>query len=920
MIERLLPRMDLSQGWVVRLALLMAQSFCLGITLSLLIISSNSIFLTEFGAQVLPYVYITVAVTGSLLFYRFSALQRRWALPQLAMMTLAFLAIFYLLSWGGMVFAQLRWLSFALLVSFSLLIQIGFIFLGGQAGRLLDLQQIKRLFPQVVAGFVVGFMVGALLFPSLIALLGGTENVLLAVVATTLLWLVFLWITNRRFFAELNRVEAGSQRQPAQPLTQLMKNRYVWLIFVYMMLAAMVGQLSDFILLAQAGQRYATTDGLAKFFSVFTVTLNSTDLLFTTLIAGFFLSRFGLKAGLLANSLVMSLLLLAMALVAPSSGLASGLFFGLVVAARIANITLTDGTTRSATNAAYQALPAHERGSVQTGVEGVGAPLALGLVGVILLLFNAIPGLSLIHIVWLALLIALAWIAVSLLVYREYKGSLVAIIRRQTLGEADLDLEDPATLAAIDRLLHSARTQDVRLALESLQGVGHPSFESHLLRLLAHPDPAIREDVLARIEAHRLLSAIPAVEDRVRIENEPAVKGAALRTIAALKEGEAIEQLIPFLDDPHGAVRLGAAVGLLRYGGIPGVLAAGTRLSALDASPDPDQRIFAAEAIGAVGSQSFYQPLLSLLADDLPEVRLAALGAASQVRHPRLLDAILANLARPGTRSAAIGALVAYRDAILPTVKDALEGNTSLEKDQVLRLVRACGQVGGSGAISALKAHVRHPEAPIRQQVLSALSLCRYRPESADLPLIEQALHDEVEGGLRLLVTRDELGEEEALLPLQRALDEEYSQVCRRIFLLLSFPYESQVILQAEERLLSGSDSEKALVTEILEVTLSSAHKASLLPLVDPRRSLKQRLGQSGKGQLAPRRSRDERLQEVIAGANGDWRAGWIQACAIYAAARLGSRGCLPAIQAAQAAEDPTVRETAGWALQILAA
>jgi len=615
----------------------------------------------------------------------------------------------------------------------------------------------------------------------------------------------------------------------------------------------------------------------------------------------------------------MSLFLLAMLVIAPTFGLASGLFFALVVTARVATITLTDGTTRSSTNAAYQALPAHERGAVQTGVEGVGAPLALGLVGVVLLVFNALPGLNLTHIVWLTLLIAVAWAAVSWLVYREYKGSLVSVIRRQSMAAAELDLADASTLAGVEKLLLSARAQDVRLALDALQQAEHPSLASHLLNLLVHPDPAIRADVLRRIEGLHLLSALPSVENLLRNEGEPEVKGAALQALAALNDGEPVEGIIPYLDDPNEAVRRGAAVGLLRYGGIAGVLAAGARLSSLEASPEPGQRIFAAQTIGAVANQGFYQPLLTLLEDSSLEVRLAALQAAGQVRHPRLLDAILPNLTRPGTRSAAVGALVAYGEAILPLIKKALAGETSMDTDQILRLVRIGGQVGGERLIVELKKHLRHPNPAVRQQVFSALSLCHYRPESADLPLIAQALQDEVESGLRLLVARDELGEDEALLPLQRALDEQHSQVSRRIFALLSFLYDPHAILHAEERLRTGSDSEKALATEVLEVTLSSAHKTIVLPLIDPRRSLKARLGGLNKGGSAPRRPRAEHLQGIIIGENGYGNHDWTRACAIYAAARLGSRECLPAIQAARDLPDFAVQETAGWAIDMLA-
>ena len=55
------------------------------------------------------------------------------------------------------------WVSAGLLVLFPIALQIGFVFIGGQAGRLLDVRQMKERFPRVVSGFAVGFLLGGLL-------------------------------------------------------------------------------------------------------------------------------------------------------------------------------------------------------------------------------------------------------------------------------------------------------------------------------------------------------------------------------------------------------------------------------------------------------------------------------------------------------------------------------------------------------------------------------------------------------------------------------------------------------------------------------------------------------------------------------------------------------------------------------------
>ena len=53
-------------------------------------------------------------------------------------------------------------MSAGLLVLFPIALQLGFVFIGGQAGRLLDVRQMKERFPRVVGGFSVGFLLGGL--------------------------------------------------------------------------------------------------------------------------------------------------------------------------------------------------------------------------------------------------------------------------------------------------------------------------------------------------------------------------------------------------------------------------------------------------------------------------------------------------------------------------------------------------------------------------------------------------------------------------------------------------------------------------------------------------------------------------------------------------------------------------------------
>ncbi len=910
-------------GQNLPLVLLMGQSLSLGITLSLLIITGSALFLPVFGSGGLPYVYITVAILGAGLFYGFAELQKKWTLPRLTITTLAVIAAFLFVCWLGVSQTDIRWFSFAMMVSFSLIIQMGFVILGGQAGRLFDVRQLKNLFPRIVAGFVVGFLVGGLVGPPLARLLGATENLLLAATASTLCFLAFAVATSARFRPELTQTARAtvSQRPASTPsVSRLLAKRFVLLIVLYQMLAAVVRQLLEFILFDQAAARFPDSASLTQFFGNFAVAVNVTDLLFIALFASLLLSRFGLNFGLLANPVVDGLLLLGQVVVGAFLGPTTALFFGLVVVVRITDITLTDGTLRGSTNAAYQALPANERVTVQTGVEGIGVPLALGLTGVILLIISSIRGLSIVHVSAFTLAITMLWMVLAILVFRDYAKALIQTMRRRALSEVEFDLDNSSSVAALEKLCDSDRLADIRLALDILEVTEHPSLNERLVLLVDHADPAVRVEALVRIERLKVEAATKLVDQRLTVETSPMVKGAALRAKCALGEIGVVEAVAPYLNDSAPEVRMGATVGLLRYGGIPGVLTAGQQLAALETSADPDDRCFVAQVIGQVGAQNFYQPLLSLLQDDDPKVRYEALMASALVKHPSLLPQVIDNLHQSGTRSAAMAALTACGPAALPYAEPALSAaGPAFDEEQAGRMARVCGQIQGEESIALLKQFMDHPHLEVRSQVLEALSRCGYRAEANDRLLVNGRLAAEAETAARILVASEDIGAEPAVLPLRRALDDELDEVRRRTLLLVSFLHDSQAILRAADQLASREGSQQALALEMLDVTLTAEEKSTLLTLVDPNLERAQKAQRLAKMVDVQHQTRDERIAEIAAAEFDVWSRGWLRVCALYAAGELGLTSLAEGAEAALEAGAYPVRETAAWALHRLA-
>ena len=155
-----------------RLTLLTGQTTSLGLFCALLVVPSSSLFLVEYGATRLPYVYLAVGASGVLASWGMSRAQRRWTLLQIGLTVLASLLVAVAAGWVLLVVAEANWVTFPLLVLFPLSIPIGLMLVGAQAGRLLDLQQMKARYSRVVGGFTAGLAVGGLLAAWLVRVTG----------------------------------------------------------------------------------------------------------------------------------------------------------------------------------------------------------------------------------------------------------------------------------------------------------------------------------------------------------------------------------------------------------------------------------------------------------------------------------------------------------------------------------------------------------------------------------------------------------------------------------------------------------------------------------------------------------------------------------------------------------------------------
>ena len=911
--------------------LLAGQGFALGLTIAWVTIPASAIFLAAYGSELLPVTYIGAAVVGVLSSTLLAAAFRRQPLASVATNALVGLSLALLASWVVLSRWDADWVSFALLVLVPIMVPVGFIFVVGQAGMLLDVRVLKAFYARVVAGFALGFVAGGLAGPLLLSTLGPTESLLAAAAAAAGLFLALVVVTRRRYPAELSVIEHAevehAEIEAERPtLRALSRNRYVMLIVAFQMLSAVESQWLDFHVLASAAQRYESSAALARFISQFSAVAYGTDIVFLLVLAGLLLHRFGLRYGLTANAI--GVLSLVGAVIVTTAFLGSGatIVFVLIVAARVTDLTLSDGTSRTSLSAAYQAVPNRMRAVAQATVEGLAVPVAIGVSGLVLLVVQAAGGTEGLLLPVLTALVVLAWVVVAVLLYREYRVNLLANLRGRTLDPADLTVEEESSLLAIDRLVESGDERDVRLGLDILTIADHPELPERLEHLVADERESVRSDALERLV--QVAPHAAAAAARAGLDDPSAgVRAASVRALGAAGEPSDLAGIAAHTSDSASEVKVAVAFALTRVGGDHASVQVATEIGRLARSGAAPDRVVAARMLGEVapGSRMDRPALRALLADPDPDVVNAALDALRWPEDTDLIAEVAGHLDDRQTAGAAVDALVRASDAALAVIDDGLRGDEHGRHVQEM-LVRAARDVGGSSAIAVLRRHVEHRNREVGLGVMQALAALgpSDRGPGADpsgaVPdepdLTESVVRNDLEHATHALRALVAFENEPAATLQCAALRDELELIRQRVLAAFSMRHGTEGFNRVVFQLAQRDPHSHALALEWLDVTLVGPERAAVA-LLEPRLSDRERLNALIRTFPLPPLSQHEVLLELVQDLDGRWRRPWVKACALYTASAM-SAAELDVITAAatersatfESDEDSIVQET----------
>jgi hypothetical protein len=751
------------------------------------------VFLAEYGPQGLPYSYIANAILASLVAVLYIRLGEHVSFSTLLRLNLIFLGACTFLAWLGLKSAFAHEVSFLLPLLFQIVANLGSLAVWPLAGRILNFQQAKRLFPLLGVGLWLANTIGGFLVSPLVAWMGAINLLLLAVASTGLAFFVLRLVTNL-YLPESNLPQqdqraTGAGKRPAG----MFNSRYVFLIFAYVTIWWVAFFFLDNIFSDRAAARFPDVDQLTAFMGQLLSFTGVVALLSSIFLSARVIGRFGLRAGLISEVVIVTSVL-GLMVVAGSLGGGLTIVFALAALAKLLTVALGFSLSQSAYAIVFQPLPTSVRARAQATADGIFQPIASGMAGIGLLALTTGLDFDYLGLSYVYLGLGIGLLVVIWVLSGSYVHALTQAITKRRLGESPDVLPDPASLALLRSRLYDPHPGVALYALHRLESLDSQAVAAALPALIRHPSPDVRGEAFARIEKLRLRTALNDVRKQYSIEQSATVKGFALRALGAIAEDT--PELTRALDGTDSAVLRGAFVGLLKYGNGP---AAQEKLNELLVSPLIQDRMLAIEVLGEVRLPELYRHLIS--ACDSREAGRAA-----------------------GQALASIGT-----DA-LPGIEAAFS-RPDAPRQLLFILAKTLGQIGGAQANHILVSRLSTLDEELRSHILHALSQSGYR--SKDLSAVRKAVKAEVEQAAWYCAAHVDLGEAGEAALLIAALEESLKQTRDRALLLLSFVFHGDSIRRAREAFLLGSATQASYALEVMDTQLPAEWKGWIMPLLE---------------------------------------------------------------------------------------
>ncbi len=940
MSVKFLKRSGIDPGEGVRAGLMFSYIFL--VIASLLIVKPvrTSLFLTEFGAEQLPYAFMLVALVSAVVARFYFKLASRFSLNRLISIWLlssaVSLAVIWLLLHRGYQEGWFVYLFYIWVAVFGAISASQFWLL---ANYVFNSREAKRIFGFLGAGAIAGGIFGGYL-TNLLVPFTGTNNLILICSGFILIIYSIFRIIWRKYARRNLQKSLSSRRRKSRgistrdPVKLVLSSKHTTYMAGVIGIGVFVASLVDYQFSAIASEIVTDEDQLTAFFGYWYSNISVAALFVQFLLTRHILRRLGvgaslyfLPAGVLLGS--------ALVLFAPS--------LGTVIIVKFFEGGFKQSINKAGLELLALPLPGEIKNRAKTFIDTFVPSIAEGSGGALLLLCTIILGISVQHISIVVLASLALWYVLLRRVNKEYVNSFRLAIEKRSvdLEELTLNVNDASVQQIFERVLEGANPKQIMYVLQLLEQVKSETISPYLEKLVTHPSDKVKAQVLKLAVEVSDLDFTEQARDYVP-SNDADLRIAAIYYLCR-KSSDPINKLMGFLKDE--AIQVQAAAGIaaahlfnddaeIRKTFNVAQLWEETKRyqESMELSEVEDEfmRINRAEMFGIVQTDEFNPYLLELLEDESTKVLCAAIHAAGKNKAPEFVPVLIKRLGTKVVRSYARIALAEYGDEVIDELVKRIEDR--FEEIEVRHSsIKVLAMIGSQQAAKNLFDCIDREETELRYAVLKAVNKIKDNLPTLKLNSrkINAQLKQEIEIHQDLLqilnlhrAEKEDFSDDSPSSSkqleyhsagglLEKTIEERLARNMERIFRFLGLKYPQKDVYNAYLGVVSRDPVRHANAIEFLDNLLDFNLKQAIIPLLEP-----------GTRRIFPHRLLlhdchehrvDDYLSYLVNGSDN-----WLAACSLFFIASSRDVKFYPLAEKQLTSPLLIVRETAEYAVKRL--
>ena len=638
--------------------LLTVQLF-IGIAHSIVNIVAFTLFLKYLSIQLLPYAYLAIAGMLVLLNIGYEKLEHRLSSLVLLQYIIGISALILAVMLVGFSFGNMHVFVFVLLVWSSLFYMVTGYAYWGLVSQLFNVRESRRVFSVVGAGDIPAKLIGYVIAPLLMPVLGLVNLIWIAILSLVIAYVYYQQVMKNNQWDIADHPQQHAHHVHANSKLGFIKTYFQSeLIFAISLLAILsynVFNFIDFTFLAHVKERYDDVASLAIFIATFFAIGRFLALIMKLIFSSRVIDKLGIIACLFITPAALFLFSLVFLFIDDSFDYTLFLFGSMVLVTEVLRSTIQEPVFFIL----FQPLKERLRLKGHIISKGYMLPPSFLIVGVSLIVMHRVSGeISILSTDKILILNLIVWVCVIFYVKKTYLKTLHESIRKGVYNSDELYIKDNSTAEVLLQKVANGKPTEKIYALRLLQSADYPEMPALLTEALGSPYRELRLFALDQLDQVNPFPVGP-VNQLLAAESDEEVQAKALQLLCHYDQ-PFLKKMADRIVDLPNAYKRAVIPSLMNQHEFDHLVLAGNELTALIESPDPKERILAIDIISELKNVKFTDAIASLIVDPIPAVKRQALLAACQLKQQHLLPQIVDMLLHPKERFMALQALQQY--------------------------------------------------------------------------------------------------------------------------------------------------------------------------------------------------------------------------------------------------------------------